>query len=44
MHTNMSLAKKGKNLFFDKKGQDGLSKSGWDFIDRILGQRARTSA
>jgi hypothetical protein len=25
MHTNMSLAKKGKNLFWDKKGQDNLS-------------------
>jgi glutamine synthetase len=36
MHTNMSLAKKGQNLFHDKKGKDGLSKSGWDFISRIL--------
>src|SRR4030095_9945582 len=23
MHTNMSLARKGKNLFYDKKGEDG---------------------
>ncbi len=37
MHTNLSLAKKGQNLFYDKKGKDGLSKSGWDFISRILG-------
>jgi glutamine synthetase len=37
MHTNMSLSKKGTNLFYDKKGQDGLSKAGWDFISRILG-------
>lgn len=36
MHTNMSLSKKGVNLFHDKKGKDGLSKSGWDFIGRIL--------
>ena len=36
MHTNMSLAKAGKNTFYDKKGQDGLSKAAWDFIHRIL--------
>jgi glutamine synthetase len=36
MHTNISLAKKGKNLFWDKKGKDGLANSGWDFINRIL--------
>jgi glutamine synthetase len=36
MHTNMSLSKGGKNMFYDKGGQDGLSKSGWDFLDRIL--------
>src|SRR5206468_7418663 len=36
MHTNLSLAKKGANLFYDKKGRDGLSKSGWDFISRVL--------
>ncbi len=24
MHTNMSLARKGKNLFYDAKGEDGL--------------------
>jgi glutamine synthetase len=35
-HTNMSIAKKGKNLFHDKKGQDGLSAFAWSFIDRIL--------
>ncbi|MEZ4362873.1 MAG: glutamine synthetase family protein [Kofleriaceae bacterium] len=37
MHTNMSLSRKGVNLFHDKKGRDGLSKAGWDFIQRILG-------
>lgn len=36
MHTNMSLAKNGKNLFWDPKGQDGLSAAGWSFISRIL--------
>ncbi len=36
MHTNMSFNKGGKNLFWDAKGQDGLSKAGWDAIDRIL--------
>jgi glutamine synthetase len=35
-HTNMSLAKKGKNLFHDRKGQDGLSAFAWSFINRIL--------
>jgi glutamine synthetase len=36
MHTNMSFSKGGKNLFWDAKGQDGLSKAAWDVIDRIL--------
>jgi len=36
MHTNLSVARKGKNLFYDAKGPDMLSKAGWDFIDRIL--------
>ncbi len=35
-HTNMSIAKKGKNIFYDKKGQDGLSSFAWNFINRIL--------
>jgi glutamine synthetase len=36
MHTNLSLSKNGKNLFYDPKGEDGLSAPGWDFIDRVL--------
>jgi len=36
MHTNFSLSKNGKNLFYDQKGQDGLSKTGWEFIGKIL--------
>ena len=36
MHTNFSLGKGGKNIFYDPKGQEGLSKLAWDFIMRIL--------
>lgn len=36
MHTNMSFAKAGKNLFWQKGGQDGLSQVGWEAVDRIL--------
>jgi glutamine synthetase len=36
MHTNLSLSKKGKNIFFDAQGEDGLSPAAWDFIDRLL--------
>jgi glutamine synthetase len=35
-HTNISLGRKGVNLFYEKGGQDGVSKVAWDFIDRIL--------
>ena len=40
MHTNVSVARKGKNLFWDKKGEDELSEAGWDFIRRILSSGA----
>ena len=36
MHTNVSVSKNGKNLFWDAKGEEKLSKAGWSFIDRIL--------
>jgi glutamine synthetase len=36
MHTNMSLSRDGKNLFYDPNGEDGLAAAGWDFINRIL--------
>jgi glutamine synthetase len=36
MHTNLSISQKGKNLFYDAKGEDGLSQFAWDFVDRIL--------
>ncbi len=36
MHTNVSISKGGKNQFWDPKGEEKLSKLGWDFTDRIL--------
>ncbi len=36
MHTNVSLARGGTNLFYDAQGRDGLSSYGWDFVNRIL--------
>jgi glutamine synthetase len=37
MHTNVSIANKdGRNLFWDPKGEEKLSKLGWSFVDRIL--------
>ncbi len=36
MHTNFSLSKNGKNIFYDVKGKDGLSDVAWDFILKLL--------
>jgi glutamine synthetase len=36
MHTNVSISKDGKNLFWDPKGEEKLSKLGWSFVDKIL--------
>jgi glutamine synthetase len=36
MHTNVSVSKDGKNLFWDPAGEEKLSEFGWSFIDRIL--------
>jgi glutamine synthetase len=36
MHTNISLMRQGKNLFYDRNGTDGLSALGWQFIERVL--------
>jgi glutamine synthetase len=36
MHTNLSLSKDGKNVFYSEKGKDGLSEIARDFIERIL--------
>ena len=36
MHTNVSITKSGKNLFWDPNGQEKISKMAWSFTDRIL--------
>src|ERR1700755_563103 len=37
MHTNVSVSKDGKNLFWDPQGKERLSAFGWEFVERILG-------
>src|ERR1700760_1069756 len=36
MHTNVSITKDKKNLFYDKAGEEGMSELAWSFIDKIL--------
>ena len=36
MHTNVSVSAKEKNLFWDPKGEEKLSKLGYEFLDRLL--------
>jgi len=36
MHTNVSVSGDGKNLFWDPKGEEKLSKLGYEFLDRVL--------
>jgi len=36
MHTNVSVSKDGKNLFWDPKGQENMSALALSFTDRIL--------
>src|SRR6516225_3683565 len=36
MHTNISVSKGGKNQFWDPKGEEKLSKVGWQFVDKLL--------
>jgi glutamine synthetase len=36
MHTNVSVSKDGKNLFWDANGVERTSAFGWSFIDRLL--------
>ena len=36
MHTNISITKNKKNLFWDAKGEEKISKFAWQFVDRIL--------
>ncbi len=36
MHTNVSVSKNDKNLFWDPSGDESLSAFAWQFVDRIL--------
>ncbi|HEX7042164.1 MAG TPA: glutamine synthetase family protein [Patescibacteria group bacterium] len=36
MHTNFSLSRNGKNIFYDPKGRENLSKEAWDFTYKVL--------
>lgn len=36
MHTNLSISKAGKNLFYDAAGEEKLSPMAWQFVDRVL--------
>jgi glutamine synthetase len=36
MHTNVSISKNGKNLFWNPEGEEKMSKLAWQFVDRIL--------
>ena len=36
MHTNISITKAGKNIFWDPKGVEKISPFAWKFVDRIL--------
>lgn len=36
MHTNVSITKDKKNLFWDANGQEKISDLAWSFIDKIL--------
>ena len=36
MHTNVSITKDGKNLFWDPNGVEKISEMAWGFTDRVL--------
>src|SRR4051794_17992361 len=36
MHTNVSITKDGRNIFWDPKGEEKMSKCAWEFVDKIL--------
>ena len=38
MHTNMSLFRDGENVFFDEKGDKGLSRECYSFIAEFFRQ------
>lgn len=43
MHTNFSLSKNGKNVMYDKNGQDRLSKTAWELVDKLLNRASDIS-
>jgi glutamine synthetase len=43
MHTNLSIEKDGRNIFYKKSDKYSLSKLGYDFIDRILNKASDIS-
>lgn len=43
MHTNLSIWQKDENIFYAKKGIDGLSEFAWKFISRTLNHAAEIS-
>lgn len=43
MHTNFSLAKKGKNIMYDKSGPDRLSKIALDLVEKLLNRASDIS-
>ncbi|HEX4164904.1 MAG TPA: glutamine synthetase family protein [Bryobacteraceae bacterium] len=36
MHTNVSVSKDDKNLFWDPNGEEKMHKTAWEFVDRVL--------
>ncbi|MFA6486549.1 MAG: glutamine synthetase family protein [Candidatus Magasanikbacteria bacterium] len=36
MHTNISMSKNGKNIFYQKNGVEGLSATAWEVIMKLL--------
>jgi glutamine synthetase len=38
MHTNVSVSKGDRNLFWDPKGEEKMSKLAWEFVDHLLTQ------
>src|SRR5438552_6570214 len=36
MHTNVSVSKNGKNIFWDPKGEEKVSTEAWSFVDKVL--------
>jgi glutamine synthetase len=42
MHVNLSLQKDGVNSFYDESGEEHLSSTAWDFVDRLLNNAKET--